>query len=113
MKTYKQKGNESLLILNQKTYSKVLINQIVLIRGDINYTVFHIKGGTEKTVAHTIKFFEPHLKTHGFLRVHRAFMINPNYVKEYDAEKEYLTMSDGQTAMISRRRKHTLKQLIR
>jgi DNA-binding LytR/AlgR family response regulator len=112
MKTYKQKGNESLLILNHKTYSKVLINRIVLIEGNINYTIFHIDGGKEKMVAHPIKFFENHLATHGFLRVHRAFMINPNYVKEYNAQEEFITMSNGQTAMISRRRKHTLKNLV-
>ncbi len=109
MKTYKQKGNNTLLILNQKTSVKVLINSVILIKGYINYTKFYMESGKEKTVAHSIKFFENHLETHGFLRVHRAFMINPNYVKAYNSEQEVLTMSNGQIANISRRRKHTLK----
>ena len=112
MKTYQQKGNNMLLILNHKTSSKVLINSVILIKGDINYTKFYMEGGKEKTVAHSIKFFETHLETHGFLRVHRAFMINPKYVKTYNLEQEILTMSNGQIANISRRRKHTLKDLI-
>ena len=110
MKTYKQKGNNNILILNHKTSSKVLIKSVILIEGDINYTKFYLEGGKEKTVAHTIKFFESHLESHGFLRVHRAFMINPNYVQKYDEALNIITMSNGQQASISRRRKGVLKQ---
>lgn len=112
MKTYQQKGNNTLLILNHKTSAKVLINSVILIKGDINYTKFYMEGGRERIVAHSIKFFENHLENHGFLRVHRAFMINPNYVKMYDAELEILTMSNGQKATISRRRKAVLKDFV-
>jgi DNA-binding LytR/AlgR family response regulator len=85
---------------------------VILIKGDINYTKFYLKGGKEKTVAHSIKFFENHLQNNGFLRVHRSFMINPNYVETYNSEQEILTMTNGQIANISRRRKHTLKDLM-
>lgn len=112
MKTYQQKGNNALLILNHKTSVKVLINNVVLVKADINYSIFCMKDGKEKLVPHSIKFFESHLKTHGFLRVHRGFMINPNYVKTYDFEQDVLMMSNGQIAMISRRRKHVLKDLV-
>ena len=112
MKTYQQKGNNALLILNHRTSVKVFINSVILIKADVNYTKFYLDGGKEKTVAHSIKFFENHLENHGFLRVHRAFMINPNYVKTYNSEQEVLTMSNGQIANISRRRKHTLKDFM-
>ena len=39
MKTYQQKGNNALLILNHKTSVKVLINSVILIKGDINYSI--------------------------------------------------------------------------
>lgn len=109
MKTYQQKGNDSLLILNQRTVKKILINNVILLKGTINYTTFYLKHGEEKVVAHTLKFFEGFLETHGFLRVHRSFIINPNFIKEYNHEQEFLMMSNGQKAIISRRRKHTLK----
>ncbi|MES2519480.1 MAG: LytTR family DNA-binding domain-containing protein [Bacteroidota bacterium] len=112
MKTYQQKGNTSLLIINHKTSSKVLINNVVLLKGDVNYTTFYLESGKEKVVAHTMKFFERFLETHGFLRVHRSFMVNPNYVKEYNHEQEFLTMTNGHKATISRRRKHTLKNFV-
>lgn len=65
MKTYQQKGNDSLLILNHKTLVKMLINNTVLTKGDINYSIFCMKNGQEKLVSHTVKFFEAHLETHG------------------------------------------------
>jgi two-component system LytT family response regulator len=112
MKTYQQKGKDTLLILNQRTIKKVSVDSVVLLKGNINYTTFYFQHGQEKVVAHTLKFFEGFLETHGFLRVHRSFMINPNFVKEYNHEQEFLTMSNGQKAIISRRRKHTLKGFV-
>jgi two-component system LytT family response regulator len=109
MKTYQQKGNDELLILNHKTSAKVLITNVILIKGDVNYTKFYMNGGREKLVAHSIKFFETYLETHGFLRVHRAFMINPNYIIEYDSRQAVLTMTNGQKATVSRRRKQNVK----
>lgn len=111
MKTYLQKGNDAFLILNHKTSSKVFVDSVVLIKANVNYSTFYMDGGKERTVAHSIKFFEPYLETHGFLRVHRAFMINPNYVKAYNSKEEVLTMSNGQIATISRRRRGVLKNL--
>jgi DNA-binding LytR/AlgR family response regulator len=112
MKTYQQKGKDTLLILNQRTVKKISVNNVVLLKGNINYTTFYLKHGEEKVVARTLKFFEPFLETHGFLRVHRSFMINPNFVKEYNHKQEFLTMSNGHKAAISRRRKHTLKDFV-
>lgn len=96
MKTYQQKGNESLLIINHKTSKKILINDVVLLKGNINYTIFQLQCGKEKVVSHSIEFFEPFLETHGFLRIHRSFMINPNYIKEYVQNEEVLMITNGQ-----------------
>ncbi len=108
MKTYLQKGSSSLLILNQRTLKKVLVNDVVLLKGNINYTTFHLENGKKKVVAHSIKFFEPFLETHGFLRIHRSVMVNPIHVKGFNSEDYILTMSNGQKANIARRRKHTV-----
>jgi DNA-binding LytR/AlgR family response regulator len=112
MKTYQQKGNESLLIINHRTSKKILINDVVLLKGNINYTIFQLQCGKETLVPHSIKFFEPYLETRGFLRIHRSYMVNPNHVKDYNEEHEILTMTNGQKANISRRRKHTMKDFI-
>ena len=109
MKTYLQKGSNSLLIINQKTSKKVLVSDVILLEGHINYTTFHLQNGSKKVVAHSIKFFEPYLQTQGFLRTHRSFMINPTHVKTYNKLEEILTMSNGRKAFISRRKKRSVE----
>lgn len=111
MKTYLQKGNKALLILNHKTSKKILIDTVVLLEGDINYTIFHLENGKQKVVAHSIKFFESFLETHGFLRVHRSYMINPNHVKNLDEQQYKVTMNNGYEAIISKRKKSIFKNL--
>lgn len=85
---------------------------MVLLKGNVNHTTFYLEHGKEKVVAHTLNFFEVYLETHGFPRVHRLFMINPNFVKEYNHDNEFLMKTNGHKANISRRRKHTLKDFI-
>jgi DNA-binding LytR/AlgR family response regulator len=109
MKTYQQKGLISQLVINHKTSQKVFIKNVVLLKGDSNYTTFHFKFGKEKLVARTIKFFESHLEAQGFLRVHRRYLINPLYIQKYDEQNEVLMMANGLEATISRRRKGALK----
>jgi DNA-binding LytR/AlgR family response regulator len=112
MKTYLQKGNKALLILNHKTSKKVFVNAVVLLKGNINYTIFHLEDGKQKVVAHSIKFYEAFLETHGFLRVHRSYMINPNHVKNLNKEAYKVTMKNGHEAMISRRKKSIFTKII-
>jgi two-component system LytT family response regulator len=111
MKTYTPKGNNSLLILNQKTSKKIFVKTVILLEGDINYTIFHLEDGKQQVVAHSIKFFETFLETHGFLRVHRSFMINPNHVKNLNKNEYKVIMNNGIEAIISRRRINMIKSL--
>lgn len=111
MKTYKPHGNDSLLIINHKTLKKVLVKNVIFLKGNINYSTVYLESGKTKTVSHTLKFYEDFLRKHGFLRVHRAFLINPNYMIDYCEEQEIVTLQNGHKANISRRRKHELKSL--
>jgi DNA-binding LytR/AlgR family response regulator len=63
MKSYQQKGNQALLILNHKTLKKVLVANVVLLEGSINYTILYMQDGKTKLIPHTLKFFESFLKT--------------------------------------------------
>ena len=112
MKTYLQKGNNSFLIINHKTSKKVFVREVILLKGNINYTIFYLENGMTIVIAHSIKFFEPYLTTHGFLRIHRSFMVNPNHVRQYNKLDENLTMSNGQKAIISRRKKRFVENFL-
>jgi DNA-binding LytR/AlgR family response regulator len=104
MKTYQHTTNEKLIILNHKTSIKVSIKEVVLLKGEINYTTFYLRFGRNKVVAHTLKFFESFLEEQGFVRAHRSCIINPKYVQEYDRFNQLLLMTNGEVVSISRRR---------
>ena len=112
MKKYVQKGNDSLLILNHRTSKKVYIQQVVLLKGETNYTTLFLDDGKKRVLSHSIKYYEAFLESHSFLRVHRTFMVNPKHVKTYNQEERELMMTNGHSAFISRRKKHFAKQFI-
>ena len=111
MKTYIQKGNASLLIINHKTSQKVLIKNVVLLEGNANYITLYLESGRKEILSHTLKFYETYLKNHGFLRVHRGYLINPQHVKKYCYDNYVVTMNGGQQAAISRRKVNKLKNV--
>ncbi len=111
MKTYIQKGNTSLLIINHKTSRKISVKDVVFLEANINYTTVHLESGRKVVLSHTLKFYETFLKTHGFLRVHRGYLINPNHIKGYCYEQYIVTMNNGLQACISRRKVRGLKKM--
>ncbi len=100
------------ITLNQKTSSKVLIENVVMMKAYINYTVLYMKDGSTKLVTRTIKYFEQNLENQGFIRIHRSYVINPKYIVGYDSEKDILLMSNGQEVVISRRKKGIMKGIM-
>ena len=105
MKLYQNHSKPDRLILNQRTKSYIPVSYIMLLKGKANYTTFILSDGREKVVAHTLKYFESFFQTYGFQRVHRASMINPNYVKSYNEQSNIITMNNQMNVQISRRRR--------
>jgi DNA-binding LytR/AlgR family response regulator len=75
-----------------------------MLRGDINYTTFCMKNGKTIMIAHTLKYFEDMLHKYGFLRVHRAFLVNPDYILKYDSIGHRIEMGSNLFAQVSRRK---------
>ena len=106
MKTYKSTNNRNRIVLNQKTRLNVPINFVIMLIGEINYTTFIMTDGSKRVVAHTLKYFEPFLETHGFQRIHRGSMINPTFMNKYCQEANVVTMRNGMSMKVARSRKN-------
>ena len=112
MKTIK-KIREDLLIINQKNKKTIAINQIIMLRGFINYTRFYLQNGKQRFSARTLKHYEELLNNKGFIRVHRGFIVNQKCIVEHNLVTSQLILTDGYEADISRRRKgELLKEMV-
>ena len=92
------------LKINHKTHGTISLNEVIMLRGEVNYTTFCMKNGRTIMIAHTLKYFEDQLNKFGFIRVHRAFLVNPDYILKYDSVGHRIEMDCNFTALVSRRR---------
>ena len=98
----------NLLTINHKLRLVIDISQIIMLKGNINYTCFYMQNGKQKISARSLKFYEGQLINYGFIRVHRAFIINPNFIVEHRQSSSQVLLFEGHSADISRRRRGNL-----
>ncbi|MES2516578.1 MAG: LytTR family DNA-binding domain-containing protein [Bacteroidota bacterium] len=97
---------EDLLIIDQKKKKSIAINQIIMLKGFVNYTCFYLQNGKQSLSARTLKHYESLLNDKGFIRVHRGFIVNQKCILEHNLLTSQLLLTDGYEADISRRRKN-------
>ena len=77
---------------------------ISYLASDINYTYFHFYTGIKKLSGYTIKHFENTLCSNkNFVRIHRKYIINRQFIKEITSSEVVLTC--GTVLPIARRRR--------
>jgi two-component system LytT family response regulator len=91
----------------------VSIDDIIFCRSSNSYTTFSIKGVGPITVSKPIGEYEFLLEPYGFIRTHQSFLVNKNRILSYKKEDGgYLLMEGGEQVLLSRQRKHLLRELI-
>jgi two-component system, LytTR family, response regulator len=84
----------------------VKTEDIMHIKAEGNYSVFHLKNKISITTSKNIKEYEGILPQPIFHRVHHAHIVNINYVKKYfKGRGGYLLLEDETTVEVSTRRK--------
>ena len=93
-----------LLLVDSRRKKSLIIQNIIMLEGNVNYTIFHMKYGKKLLYSHTLLTYEGDLAKYGFLRVHRGFIINPSFVQGFELGDNKLLMEENLTAHVSRRR---------
>ena len=90
----------------------VLIDDIIFCKSDNSYTTFYLTGNKKITVSKPISEYENILEPYGFVRTHQSYLINKNRIVSFRKEDGgYLLMEGNYQTIISRQRKHLLKEL--
>jgi DNA-binding LytR/AlgR family response regulator len=99
----------------RKNY-KIRLNQVRFLKGEANYTLFHLVDNQRVLSAYTLKRFDALLCNSNFIRISRAILVNIDFVKDY--RNSIVTLKDGTTLKASRRKRnqisfHTLNTDVR
>ncbi len=84
---------------------------IMYCEGESNYTRFVFVNSKPILISKTLGEYEEILEGHHFIRIHKSFLVNKNYVTKVDREG-MVYMSDGKILSISRRRKEAVMGLL-
>lgn len=85
----------------------VHMDEIIRCESEGNYTNIFLQGGKKVLVAKTMGEYEEQFKDANFFRIHRSHLINVNHLKKFikGSSNNYVVMSDGSKADVSRRKK--------
>jgi two-component system LytT family response regulator len=88
----------------------VAISSILYCEAADNFTRFFLDDvHTPLMICKTLKYFEEILREHRFLRIHRSYLINPDYLIRYTKGKGgYVTMKNNLELEVSAEKKQTL-----
>ena len=103
-------SNQKIMLPTMEGFEIVDIHTILYCEAADNFTRFHLEGtATPLLICKTLKYFEEILKDHRFLRIHRSYLINPDYVIRYTKGKGgSVTMKNNKELEISADKKQQL-----
>lgn len=102
----KEKANNKILISNKTIKTVISFDDIIYLEAETNYTYFVLKNGNVLMASKHLKEYESILPVNDFFRVHKQFIVNYNFIKEYRAARSpQLIMTNDAIITVSTRRK--------
>jgi two-component system, LytTR family, response regulator len=99
-------AQQKIMLPTLEGFEIVPINTIVYCEAVDNFTRFHFENGNPLLICRTLKYFEEVLKDHRFMRIHRSYLVNPDFVIRYSKGKGgSVTMKNNQELEISPNKK--------
>lgn len=115
LETVKQKTPPKKIALPQLgSISFIEVDDMVSLQADSNYTIIHMNDMQKLVISKTLKDFEELLDPIQFARIHKSYIVNLKYVKEYSTtDGGTVKMKDGNQWSISRRQLETFLEKMR
>jgi two-component system LytT family response regulator len=100
----KNVSNHMLILKTQDGDLRLVLNEIIHIEGDRNYSYIYLKNGEKKLVTKTLIELEELLDSKGFYRCHKSHLLNAEHITSY-SNGNFVKLSEAITIPISRRKK--------
>lgn len=103
---------QKIMLPTMEGFEVMPIPSIIYCEAEDNFTRFHFESGPALLICRTLKYFEDILKTHRFLRIHRSYLINTEYIIRYSKGKGgYVTLKNNKELEVSPSHKKDLLDL--
>jgi two-component system, LytTR family, response regulator len=97
---------QKLMLPTMEGFEIVNIKSIIYCEAVDNFTRFHFETEKPLLICRTLKFFEDLLNEYSFQRIHRSYLINPEFVVRYSKGKGgYITMKNNKELEVSPNKK--------
>jgi len=107
-----EKNDFELVLLTKSDGEKRFrAGDIIRCEADSNYTQIFLTKGRKFTASKTLSDLENMLDENDFIRIHKSHVVNKNHIQNIGRESE-LTLSDGASVPISRRRLQEVRSLV-
>jgi two-component system, LytTR family, response regulator len=106
--------SEKILISTNEAFEYVLIENIILVKAESNYSNVVLKTNKSILVSKTLGEFEEQLQKFGFIRTHHSYLVNIKHITRFIKEDGgYIIASNDTKASVSRRKKDELLALLK
>ena len=88
-------------------------SEIIHCEAENNYTRFFLSDKKIILTSTTIKEYEETLRSHDFIRVHKSYLVNLQYISEFNNQTDTILLKNGIQVPVSRRRKHEVLEMLK
>lgn len=98
---------------NEKVTHCLQLDDIILCKGEGNYTVYHLTNGKKLTTEGSLGEHIHLLENYPFFQTHRSYFVNLKHVKSFDEGREgQILLTQGISAKYSRKKKTAFEQVL-
>jgi two-component system LytT family response regulator len=90
-----------------------MIDEIIRLEADRSYTHIHLSNRKPFLASKTLKHFEDMLEEFKFIRTHKSHLVNPRHITRISNDNEWVLLTDGSKAEVSRRKKDEVLQQLK
>jgi two-component system, LytTR family, response regulator len=98
--------HQKVMLPTMEGFEVVPVDSILYCEAVDNFTKFYFDNSKDLLICRTLKYYEDVFKEHAFFRIHRSYLINPEYVIRYSKGKGgYVTMKNNKELEVSPNKK--------
>lgn len=109
----KNSASAFILVHLNKIIHRIPVANIVMMEALDNYTMIYLMDGTRHMTSKTLQYWDEELAGHqNFIRTHRSWTVNMDYLQSIDTENQELLMINDTKIKYSRTRKKEILDLL-